>query len=80
MCAVPMRPKEGSMFPGSGATDGCELLCGCQELHLVPLGEQPALLPEPAPQPPTSALKSLRNVGFSISHQNLLARRNGSDI
>ena len=49
MCAVPMSPKEGSRFPGNGATDGCELLCGCQELHLGPLDEQAVLLTEPPP-------------------------------
>jgi hypothetical protein len=34
-----------------GVTDRCELLCGCWELNLGPLEEQPELLTEPYLQP-----------------------------
>ena len=30
--------------PGTGVKDGCEPLCGCWELNLGPLGEQPVAL------------------------------------
>jgi hypothetical protein len=37
---------------GTGITDGCELPCGCLELNLDALQEQPVLpTTEPSPQP-----------------------------
>ena len=42
-----------SYFPEIGVTDGCELPCGCWELNLSPLEEQPVLLTTKSPlQPP----------------------------
>ena len=35
---------EGVGSPGIGVTDSCELSCGCWELNLGPLEEQPVLL------------------------------------
>ena len=40
----PWRPEEGTPSFGTGITNGCELPCGCWELNLVPLKEQPVLL------------------------------------
>ena len=37
----PRRPVEGDRYPGTGAADSCELSCGCWELNLGPLEEQP---------------------------------------
>jgi hypothetical protein len=39
----PWRPED-IRSPGTGVTDGCELLCGCWELKLGPLEEQAVLL------------------------------------
>jgi hypothetical protein len=47
MCAC-----EGVRCPGTNTTDDCELLCGCWELDLGPLQDQPELLTtEPTFQP-----------------------------
>jgi hypothetical protein len=35
---------EGVRSPGTGVTDNCELSCGCWDLNLGPLEEQPVLL------------------------------------
>jgi hypothetical protein len=35
---------EGARSPGTEVTDSCELPCGCWELNLGPLEEQPVLL------------------------------------
>lgn len=47
MCVVhlqcPQRP-EGVGFLGTEIRDGCESQCGCQELNLALLEEQPAFL------------------------------------
>ena len=40
----PQRPEKATEFPGTGVTDGCEPTCGCWELNLGPLKEQPVLL------------------------------------
>jgi hypothetical protein len=57
---------EGVRSPGAGATVSCELPCGCWELNLGPLQEEPVLLtaepsfqpninqPPPNPPPPAS--------------------------
>ena len=59
---------EGIRSPGTGVTDSCELPCGCWELNLCPLGEQPALLTsEPSLQPLVSFLKCVLIV-FRFSH------------
>ena len=43
---------EGIRSLGTGVTDSCELLCGCWELNLSPLEEQPVLLTvEPFTEP-----------------------------
>lgn len=39
-----LRPEEDVGFPGTGIVDSCELPCGCWELNLSPLEEQPVLL------------------------------------
>ena len=48
ICLCLTRPEEGikSIFNCRGivATDGCELPCGCWQLDLGPLQEQPVLL------------------------------------
>jgi len=45
---------EGVGSSGTGVTDDCELSCGCWELNLRPLVEQPMLLTaEPSLQPLT---------------------------
>ena len=38
------RPEEGIISEDTGVTEGCELPCGCSELNLGPLEEQPVLL------------------------------------
>ena len=44
---------EGVRFPGAGVTDSCEPPCGCWELNLGPLEEQPVLIDaEQSLQPP----------------------------
>jgi hypothetical protein len=40
MCVL----HEGIGSPGIGVIDSCELPCGCWELNLGPLEEQPVLL------------------------------------
>lgn len=35
---------EAVRYPGTGVTDSYELACGCWELNLCPLVEQPVLL------------------------------------
>ena len=40
----PQRPEKATEFPGTGVTDGCDPTCGCWELNLGPLKEQPVLL------------------------------------
>ena len=43
---------EGVTSFGTGATDNCELPCGCQESNLDPLELQPAFVTaEPSPEP-----------------------------
>ena len=38
MCLYPTKGKEvDAESPGTGLTDGCELLCGCWELKLCNL-------------------------------------------
>ena len=37
-------PDESTGSPGTGVTDHCEPPCGCRELNLGPLEEQPLLL------------------------------------
>jgi hypothetical protein len=37
------RPEEGVVSSGTGVIDGRELPCGCLELNLSPLEEQPVL-------------------------------------
>ena len=39
------RPEEGVRTPGTGGTDGCELLCGCWEWNPGSLQEQQVILP-----------------------------------
>lgn len=41
----PWKQEERVRGPGTVATVGCELLCGCLESNLGPLKEQPELLP-----------------------------------
>jgi hypothetical protein len=44
--------RKEHQIPGTGATDGCELPCGCWELNLGPLKEHLVLLTaEPPLQP-----------------------------
>jgi hypothetical protein len=44
---------EGVRSPVTGVTDSCELPCGCWELSLGPLEDQPVpLTTEPSLQPP----------------------------
>ena len=44
---------EGIRSPGTGVTNSCELPCGCWDLNLGLLEEQPVLLTaEPSLQPP----------------------------
>ena len=51
-CPVPSEASEGHQIPGTGVIDGCETPCGCWELNLGPLQEQPVLLTaEPSLQP-----------------------------
>ena len=38
------RPEEGVGYPETGVTEGWEPSCGCWELNLGPLQEQPELL------------------------------------
>lgn len=40
--------EEGTGFPGTGMTDSCAMLCGCQECNLAVLQEQVFLIPEPS--------------------------------
>lgn len=35
------RPEEGIEAPGTEILDGCEPLCGCWEMNLASLEEQP---------------------------------------
>ena len=50
-------PCEGDRCPGTGITDSCGLPCGCWELNLDPLEEQPVLLTtEPSLQSPLRVL------------------------
>jgi hypothetical protein len=46
MCisALPVCFCEGAGLPRIGIIDNCELPCGCWELNLSPLEEQPMLL------------------------------------
>jgi hypothetical protein len=45
---------EGVIFPGTGVIDSCEQPCGCWDLNLGPLEEQPVLLTAKSSlQPPT---------------------------
>jgi hypothetical protein len=48
LCSVCMqglwRLIEGVGFHGIGVADSCELPCGCWELNLGPLEEQPVFL------------------------------------
>lgn len=39
-----MRPEEDVESPGTGIISSCKLLCGCWDLNLIPLEEQPMLL------------------------------------
>jgi hypothetical protein len=41
----PSAPEEGVRPPGTGVREDCELLCGCWELNLGLLEEQPVHLP-----------------------------------
>lgn len=44
---------KGAASPGIGVSDSCELSCGCWELNLKPLEEQPELvIAEPSLQLP----------------------------
>ena len=46
MCAwCPQKPEEGVRSPGTGGTDGCELLCGSWEWNADSLQEQQVILP-----------------------------------
>jgi hypothetical protein len=40
----PQRAEKGIGSPGSGVTDGCELVCRRRKLNLGPLKEHPVLL------------------------------------
>lgn len=40
------RSEEGVRCPGTVVTDSCEPTCGCWELSLSPLQEQPSLQPQ----------------------------------
>ena len=44
MCLMPKESRTGYRFPGTGVTDDSELPCGCWELNLGPLEEQPVRL------------------------------------
>lgn len=44
MLAVPSRTEEGSGSLGTGLSDGFKQPCGCWELNLAPLEEQPVFL------------------------------------
>ena len=61
---------EGVRFPGTGVTDSSELLCGCCELNLDPLGhleKLPALLTsELSLQPLAQTLGLVFVVFFSL--------------
>ena len=53
MQADPRRPEERVRSQGTRVTGGCELPCGCWELNLGPLEEQPVFLTsEPSLQAP----------------------------
>ena len=52
-CSVPTE-AEGIGSPGTGATDSCDLLCGCQEWNPRPLEEQSVLLTAAEPSPAQS--------------------------
>lgn len=41
---VSRRPEKDTGSHGTGITDGCKLTCGCWELNLGHLQEQPVLL------------------------------------
>ena len=41
-CLCEQKPREGIGFPGTGATDDCELPCGNNNQTPSPLEEQPA--------------------------------------
>ena len=45
------RPEEGTGYPGTVVTEGCEPPCGCWEMNAVPLEDQLVLSPEPLPSP-----------------------------
>jgi hypothetical protein len=50
-CLVSMEASRVVGSTGTGVTDGCELPCGCWELNLGPLQEQPGYLAaNPPPQ------------------------------
>jgi hypothetical protein len=60
---------EGIRLPETGVTDSCELPCGCWELYLGPLEEQPVLLTaEPSLQAPRILLSfyTMRNITISF--------------
>ena len=56
MCISVLPACVSVRFPGTRITDSCELLCGCWELNLGPLEEQPVLL---TAEPSLSVLDSL---------------------
>jgi hypothetical protein len=43
MFSVPSEVRRRCLTSGTGVKDGCELPCGCWELNLGPLEEQPLL-------------------------------------
>jgi hypothetical protein len=65
MCAVAIETRRGHWDPGAGVIDGYELPCGCWELNLNPLEEQPVLLTtESSLQHSTGAHIVRNNSGF----------------
>ena len=48
---MPEEVRRGCWLPSDGVVESCELPCGCWELNLGPLKDQPVLLtPEPSLQ------------------------------
>jgi hypothetical protein len=59
VCKSLQRPEEDIECSGTGVTDDCEPACGCLELNLVPLQQQPVLL---TTEPPLQSLPKAFNI------------------
>jgi hypothetical protein len=64
---------EGVKNPGTGATDKCELPCGCWELNPGPLEEQPMFLTtdSSSPQNKWVLLKKLLTAFYNDKNLNI---------